>query len=171
MTERSMGSTVMEFAPAPDNDEANPTALPPNWLDSVVSRPATAAGVVIGTVMGFNDCRVVQVALGPGSEPLPARSVVPLDQRHVGQEVVLLFEGGDSRKPIIMGLVQPPAPAVEVTRDGQRLVLTAEQEITLRCGEASITLTRAGKILIRGNYLLNRSTGVNQIKGGSVQIN
>ena len=32
-------------------------------------------------------------------------------------------------------------------------------------------LTRAGKVLIQGAYLLSRSTGVNRIKGGSVQIN
>ena len=28
-----------------------------------------------------------------------------------------------------------------------------------------------GKVLIRGTYLLSRSSGVNRIKGGSVQIN
>ena len=37
--------------------------------------------------------------------------------------------------------------------------------------KASITLTSAGKILLRGAYILNRSSGVNRIKGGSVQIN
>ena len=50
-------------------------------------------------------------------------------------------------------------------------MLTAEHEIVLRCGKASLTLTRAGKVLIRGTYLLSRSSGVNRIKGGSVQIN
>jgi hypothetical protein len=50
-------------------------------------------------------------------------------------------------------------------------VLTGDKEIVLRCGKASITLTRAGKIIIRGAYLLNRSSGVNKIKGASVQIN
>ncbi|XXT19888.1 hypothetical protein WME94_57670 [Sorangium sp. So ce429] len=30
---------------------------------------------------------------------------------------------------------------------------------------------RAGKILIRGEYLLVRASGVNRIQGGSVQIN
>ena len=44
-------------------------------------------------------------------------------------------------------------------------------EIELRCGKASLILTRAGKVLIRGAYLLSRSSGVNRIKGGSVQIN
>lgn len=59
----------------------------------------------------------------------------------------------------------------EVTIDGKRMTFNAEEQIELRCGKASITLTRAGKILIRGAYLLNRSSGVNRIKGGSVQIN
>ena len=47
-------------------------------------------------------------------------------------------------------------------------MLTADKEIELRCGKASITLTKAGKILLRGEYLLSRSSGVNRIKGGSV---
>lgn len=55
--------------------------------------------------------------------------------------------------------------------DGARVVLEGKEEITLKCGEASITLTKAGKILIRGKYLLNRSSGVNRIMGGSVQVN
>jgi hypothetical protein len=41
----------------------------------------------------------------------------------------------------------------------------------LHCGKASITLTRAGKVIIRGEYVLARSSGVNRIVGGSVQIN
>jgi len=55
--------------------------------------------------------------------------------------------------------------------DGNRVVLEGKEEIVLKCGEASITLTKAGKILIRGTYLLNRSSGVNRIMGGSVQVN
>jgi hypothetical protein len=66
----------------------------------------------------------------------------------------------------------PPGPQrFQATIDDQRLELTAEREIVLRCGKASITLTRAGKILLRGTYLFSRSTGVNKIKGGSVQLN
>jgi hypothetical protein len=59
----------------------------------------------------------------------------------------------------------------EIEGDGERLVFEADKEIVLRCGKASITLTRAGKILIKGAYLLARSSGVNRIQGGSVQIN
>jgi len=55
--------------------------------------------------------------------------------------------------------------------DGKRVVIEGQEEITLSCGEASITLTKTGKILIRGTYLQSRSSGVNRILGGSVQVN
>jgi hypothetical protein len=55
--------------------------------------------------------------------------------------------------------------------DPETLCISAARELTLKCGKSSITLTAAGKLLLRGAYLLSRSSGVNRIKGGSVQIN
>jgi hypothetical protein len=55
--------------------------------------------------------------------------------------------------------------------DGKRILLEGREEVVLRCGESSITLNANGKISIRGKYLLSRSTGVNRILGGSVQVN
>jgi hypothetical protein len=103
-----------------------------------------------------------------------ARTVVDLHAGHIGQKVVLLFEGGDPAKPIVMGVLRggeqrPDTRMVE--SDGDRMVVSARQEMVLRCGKASITLTRAGKVLIDGTYVLSRSAGVNRIKGGSVQLN
>lgn len=66
--------------------------------------------------------------------------------------------------------VAVPTPKV-VNVDGDSVVIEGQKEVVLRCGDASITLTRSGKILIRGKYLLNRSSGVNRIMGGSVQVN
>ena len=125
----------------------------------------------------------------PAGRPLPARTTVPVDREQQGREVALMFERGDPRRPLVLGLIQHPqvelavdeaatqasAPpqlqVLEAEVDHERLVLTADKEIVLRCGKASITLTRAGKVLIRGAYLLSRSSGANRIKGGSVQIN
>jgi hypothetical protein len=59
----------------------------------------------------------------------------------------------------------------DVCVDGKRLTFEAEDEMVFKCGQSSITLTKEGKILIRGKYLLNRSSGVNRIMGGSVQVN
>ena len=145
-------------------------------------------GVVIGTFVGLNnaDALLVDFPANTAGEPIPARSAVTLGKSEIGREVALLFEGGDPRRPIVMGLIQHPERVqatslersrsetqspLEVEVDGERLVFTAKTEIVLRCGKASITLTRAGKVLIRGAYLLSRSSGVNRIKGGSVQIN
>jgi hypothetical protein len=60
---------------------------------------------------------------------------------------------------------------VEIEADAERLIVSAKDQLVLRCGKASITLTKAGKVLIQGTYLSNQSSGVNRIKGGSVQIN
>ncbi|MES2673551.1 MAG: DUF6484 domain-containing protein [Pseudomonadota bacterium] len=63
------------------------------------------------------------------------------------------------------------APLETIHIDGKRVVIEGQEEVVLSCGESSITLTKAGKILIRGKYLVSRSSGVNRILGGSVQVN
>ena len=95
-----------------------------------------------------------------------------------GGTVAVLTEPGEMARPVIIGVVaerlNPVTEATEETEariDGRRIVLTGQEEVVLRCGKASITLTKAGKVLVRGAYLLSRSSGVNRIKGGSVQIN
>lgn len=72
-------------------------------------------------------------------------------------------------RPVMMP--EKPAPLETMHVDGKRVVIEGQEEIVLSCGESSITLTKAGKILIRGKYLLSRSSGVNRILGGSVQVN
>lgn len=162
-----------------------------NLLDLAVRQtdePRTIAGAVIGKLEGLSDGGDALVCFGRNSagETVRARSMVSLDESQLGREAVLIFEQGDPRKPIVLGLLAAPvarrpagaeaepqdaATPSELELDGERLVLTANREIVLRCGKATITLTKAGKILIRGAYLLSRSSGVNRIKGGSVQIN
>jgi hypothetical protein len=138
-------------------------------------------GVVIGVLMGFDEggAPLVVFAGNPVEQAVPARTTARLEHDHIGSEVALMFEQGDPARPLVMGRILHPevalAPSVpqrfQATIDDQRLELSAEREIVLRCGKASITLTRAGKILLRGAYLFSRSTGVNKIKGGSVQLN
>lgn len=97
--------------------------------------------------------------------------------------VALLFEDNDPARPIVVDCLLERVPDIEhplvfdtgpdqtVSVDGKTVQFNAQEQIVLKCGKASITLTRAGKVIIRGAYLLNRSSGVNRIKGGSVQIN
>ena len=153
--------------------EAQPTKTP---------QPIAPAGVVIGELVGIKDegrTPLVIYAEQPGSAALSARSVVDLYGPHIGSKVVLMFEGGDAKRPIVMGvlregegwpLAEQPGQ-VEVDADGHRLILSAKEQLVLKCGNASITLTKAGKVLIQGSYVLTRSTGTNRVKGGSVQLN
>jgi len=132
-------------------------------------------GVTVGVFAELNESGepLVDFAENTSGHPVAARSTLPLTRKEIGREAVLMFEAGDRGKPIIMGLLQHALThrESEVQVDGEKVVFTAEREIVLRCGESSITLTRAGKVLIRGKYVLSRSSGVNRIKGGSVQIN
>ena len=116
---------------------------------------------------------------------LPARTTLPKEaftDIAAGQtrQALLLFEDERSDRPIVIALLPaqelapapaPPAQDITATVDGQRVVLDGRDEIVLRCGEASITLRRNGRVVIRGAYVETRSRGVNRIKGGSVQIN
>lgn len=88
--------------------------------------------------------------------PHPSQTVTPLSVKDIGRDVVLAFVTVDLvQQPMIMGLIQKPTPlpatktapaqGLEVITDGKRMILTAQEEITLRCGKASITMTKAGK--------------------------
>jgi Domain of unknown function (DUF6484) len=139
--------------------------------------PPLVPSVVLGTIVGWDAAGQPLIAYpsSPVEQPLPALTTVPVNDDACGREAALLFVGGDPRRPLIVGLLQPPGTplpgAVEARVDGERVEFTAEKEIVFRCGKASITLTRAGKIIIDGTHLLSRSSGANRIKGGSVQIN
>jgi hypothetical protein len=142
--------------------------------------PVRIEGVVVGRLVGFageGATPLVTYRQQPGSAAMPARATLDLHGAHVGRDVVLMFEDADPGRPIIMGCLRssraalPRSSNVEVDADGERLVVSAGEQIVLRCGKASITLTRDGKVIIRGAYVSNHSSGVLRIKGGSVQIN
>lgn len=140
------------------------------------------AGAASGRLHGFDlDDRPLVSGLAqlPG-EVVAARATVALWQQMIGEEVVVLFDEGDARRPIIIGVLQSrpiptdtavPTRQMSIQADDDRFVVTAEREIVLRCGDASITLTRAGKVIIKGNYIVSRSTGYNRIKGAAIDLN
>jgi hypothetical protein len=143
---------------------------------SCAATSARVDGVVIGVLLDVPTAQAPVVAFPgcPTDAGLAARTTTPLTREDIGVQVALMFEAGDLARPLVIGRIQRlPDTAVPAVAhlDGERLEFCAEREIVLRCGKASITLTRAGKVIIRGTYLSSRSSGVNRIKGGSVQIN
>lgn len=150
--------------------------------------PARAQGLLVGVLTGIETQGQGLIAFDTHSvdSPAIARTIVPLTSQDVGRQVCLMFEQGDSAKPVILGLlhigadqaavkvkqqgVAKPQP-IEAKIDGERIVLEGHKEIVLKCGKASIILKQDGRILIRGTYLSSQSSGPNLIKGGSVQLN
>lgn len=77
-----------------------------------------------------------------------------------GIPVVVSASGAQLR---VVGLLQPlTVPA--------RREVTAGEQLVLRSGNASLTLTAAGKVLLRGAYVSSWSNGVNRIVGRTVRL-
>jgi len=181
--------------------EVNPgkTSSGNETLQTIMSRPSRIGdkeaaiassddridGVVIGSFLGLNEQGEPLVEF-PGfgeNEGLRALATSPVRAGDEGREVALSFVDGRPGRPLILGFIQQPSAdassqsemlsdaVTDVSLDGESLTFQANRQIVLKCGKSSITLTRAGKIIIKGAYLSSRSSGVNRIKGGSVQIN
>lgn len=152
----------------------NDTPSPPAFETSIPSLPAATRGILTGFTERGEP--LIDFPNNPAGGPIPAVATIDLAVSDAGRDIMIVFEDADPSRPVILGMVavigpRPAARSVEVTADGQRVTVAADREIVLKCGEASITLTAAGKILIRGAHVLSRSSGTNRIKGGSVQIN
>ena len=161
---------------------SNPPTRSRRAVEAAHQSKKKIAGAVTGTLIGFEDAveaPLVLYAGQAGTAAICAGSTIDLHGAHIGRQVVLMFEDGDPGRPIIMGLLRHPQGSplpeqpgqVEIDADGERLIVSAKEQLVLRCGKASITLTKAGKVLILGAYVSNRSSGVMRIRGGSVQIN
>jgi len=152
------------------------------------SRPVKLTGNRVGKLVGWSDDGPLVDHSSNPHGPIAARTTVPIDAEAAsaaiesGREVLLVFEAERSDRPIIVGLLQEPSGGAEAKQepgaekleafvDGRRVVVEGQDEIVLRCGEASITLRRNGRVVVRGTYVETRSKGVNRIKGGTVQIN
>jgi hypothetical protein len=172
-------------------------STPPRSKPALLETPSREPilGSRAGHIAGL-DASGVPLVDFPGSAagPVPARLALALDARGLQeaaarhQKVVLLFENGDPDLPFILGLIHEPSatplldallesppetarPPTEAHVDGKRVVIEGQDEIVLKCGEASITLRRNGKVIVKGTYLESRATGTHRIKGGSVEIN
>jgi hypothetical protein len=133
---------------------------------------AAPAGVVIGRIVSIGEAGapLVDFAGNPAGAPVRALATARYDDVACGASVALMFVEGDRTRPLAIGVVSQPEEA-PAAAPSETLTFTAAREIVLQCGRASIVLTRAGKVLVRGAYLSLRSSGMQRITGASVQIN
>ena len=147
-------------------------------------RPLPTAGcqVCLGVVTGWDEKGPLVDFDGNARGPVRARLAAASPQARAvpsaaGREVVLLLDPRPGRPPILFGFLQPAGPEtaaepdLEARVDGRRVEIDGRDEIVLRCGAASITLRRNGRVVIRGSQVETHAAGLNRIKGGSVSIN
>ncbi|MFB9242194.1 hypothetical protein IV454_10450 [Massilia antarctica] len=176
MTQAKTNGAVAPIADARDEAVASDQLLH-DVMILTPQLPTRADGIAVGTLDGFDINGGALVSIPTlGLSRIPARSINPLDGTQVGQSLALGFEDCDPLRPIILGfmLTAPqagaPVPA-EVLLDGERIALTAERQIELRCGDAALILSADGRIELRGTYITSYASATQRILGGSVNIN
>jgi len=136
-----------------------------------------AAGLSIGVVRSVDDDGRPRVELADGSTstPVPLWSGTEIDWRGcIGARALVAPATPRCPVALLVGLVDRPAPRpdpVPARRVEKVRHLRASEELILECGKAKISLRADGRVVILGGYLLSRASGVNKIKGGSVEIN
>jgi hypothetical protein len=144
------------------------------------------AGVRIGRIAAIHKDGLPMVDFNENPlGPLPARSIVSISHRHLGSQILIIFENDDLSCPIIVGIFQQPPVVVDhvdapelnrkeitdVIVDGEKLFLKAKKEIEIRCGKSALILKADGKVVIKGEQIISRARKVNKIKGAAVKIN
>lgn len=99
---------------------------------------------------------------------------------NLGRRALVIRTGETTPRPVLIGLVRERVSSaamdregtpLQATVDGEKVRLTAETQIELKCGKSRITLHKDGRIEVSGTYLLNRSRGPLKLKGATVEIN
>jgi hypothetical protein len=158
--------------------------LRPRDAESVGDAGFKSAAARIGRLVTVGADGALTVSLPDRPHPLPACLAVSVTRARLERaieerrEVVILFEAGRPERALVVGFIEPlqpesspPPQVIEADVDGKRVRVVGHDEIVLECGNASITLRRNGRVVIRGTYVETHSDGTNRIKGGQVRIN
>lgn len=165
---------------------ASPT--PESDLDPLLQRPLRELspsqsdrvnGVAIGRIVAVDPHGVLLTLPGLHETPVPAQLLCALPNDWAERPCAVLFENGDPARPMVMGLLlqdtEYPQPVTtqdhELHVDRERVVIQADSELELRCGESVILLLRDGRIEIRGNYITSQATATQRLRGGSIHMN
>lgn len=140
----------------------------PPWLDLALASGATLR---LGRLDGVDgDGRLlVRDADAP---PVTAAIGVDLDDEALRDAAAaaapVLLACLEGQPPIVLAVLRERlAPGKR--RGGRRI--EARETLELRCGKASITLRRDGKVVVRGTDVVSASSGPNKVKGASIALN
>jgi hypothetical protein len=193
----AMGSRTKAPLAAAPAAEAAPTAKAANGqtnLADLLSRPATraAAGAADGTVVSGHlvgvdgEGRLQFVPEGSVGGPVPVAIGIELSDGALVkaarmQRRALVVRTADANpRWVLIGLVRERVGVkardarpgqLEVTLDGETLRLSAERNLELRCGAASLLLRKDGKVVITGTNVVSSSRGQNRIRGATISLN
>jgi Domain of unknown function (DUF6484) len=119
--------------------------------------------------------------------PLPALALASCAEALAGgpvgkRRVLLVFDGGDPRAPVIVGVLEKATKSplqvlsvggrpAQVQMDGDTLVLRAQHNVRIECGESSLSLNADGTVLIKGRKVMSRASESNRIRGSTVAVN
>jgi hypothetical protein len=157
-------------------------------LRSNTESSSTGGATYVGHLVAVLGEEQVAVAVPGTSGTRAARLAVPLTRARLQaaiesrQGAVIVIDA--TGQAIVIGLLEAvpaaapdpvpekaPAQVIEADVDGKRVRVVGQDEIVLECGNASITLRRNGRVIIKGTYVETDSAGTNRIKGAAVRIN
>jgi hypothetical protein len=143
--------------------------------------------IITGHLQGIDDeGRVLFVAEQGDGAPVPVAIgaaisdgvLIPAARNH--QRALVVCTDDSPSRWVLIGLVRErvasaardAAPGeLEVKLDGETLRLTADREIELRCGNASLILRQSGRVILKGTHVVTSSRGPLKVKGATVEIN
>ena len=108
----------------------------------------------------FNDATYVHTAIAV---------VGSLREIIIGSVVCAAFDQNRIERPLVLGKIACDLGKELVRSTGT--IICDDEQITLKCGQASINLKADGTVSIRGTNVASRASNTNRIRGGNVQIN
>jgi hypothetical protein len=140
-------------------------------MNRKTSTETTTRPVARGTLVGISEAGDLEVQLNDRSgriltcDVLEAAGGLPL-RLGPGDTVLVHEPTAPEERGCVLGKVAR-------YRDSSRraVELVAEDGLTLRCGGASVTLKKTGKILLKGIDIVSHARRKQRLRGGSIQLN
>ncbi|HEV2331445.1 MAG TPA: hypothetical protein VGY56_21895 [Verrucomicrobiae bacterium] len=186
---QSESTRAREAQPEPEGASKESTA---DVLRRILDAPLSTKSppnsqIVTGHLQGIDDeGRVLFVAEQGDGLPVPVvigmaisdGVLIPAARNH--QRALVVRTDESPSHWVLIGLVRERVSSaardavpgeLEVKVDGETLRLTADREIELRCGNASLVLRQSGRVILKGTHVVTSSRGPLKVKGATVEIN